>query len=577
MSITFFKLKPSKVEPKKGYWDNQDIADFYRAVDLLKQAGLNTEVDSGVTDEGDPWFVFIKTDTAEVIAPFAQIDGLFVAVSSLNHEVYKGSDIRSIVNQMLERHPILLPQSKNSGRLMLHPTAALSAFLAAAFVLTLDGVKASSLTDVLVGVASEGGGLNIDNEAPPTPYGQRYETLKGMFSELNLASYNVAVLGAALILRELSHNELDLNPQSVEEYVSMALSSEEKGKGEGEDLNFNINLEHNRSSSESSHLAYSIKSKNSNLNNKEGDNGHSEDKFDGGENNYGIITKSVLQESASENIASVSEEYEVLWTNGDKVLKNNYQPIHQITINNAGEQFDTTRKPEFDLGDSSFGSNLVIEQFDATRELEFVVEDDPFDSNLAVVMENLQESFQLIPSSLRSEAFLGSDGLGMTFNSAGELRLISLDSVGQKSLKGEADRDHFFPTEQVKPMISAAGLPENTDVSNASLENEANGASQVEPIVYSKPIVGHSLNKINHTLLLTDAIDVVFYKGGDAEISKFELGTDLLWFFLSEEELKTVNNSVNHNGDLVLDFGDTGTLTFLGMVSDTFVDDIAYV
>jgi hypothetical protein len=534
---------------------------------------LNTEVDSGLTDEGDPWFVFIKPETGEVVAHFAQIDGHFIAVSSLNQEVYKGTNIRRIVDQMLERHPLLLPQSKNSGRLLLHPTAALAAFLAAAFILTIDGVKASNLTDVLVGVTSEGGNLNIDSEAPSIPYGQRYETLKGMFSELNLANYNVAVLGAALILRELSHNELDLNSHSVEEDVSVALSSEQKEKIEGENLNFNFNLEQNRSFSENSHAAYSIKSKNSNLDDKEGDKGHSEDKFDGGENNHGIATKVVLPETASDNVASVSEQYEVLWTNGNTVLKNNYQPIQQITINNAGEEFDATRELEFDPGEGASGSNLVVEQ---SRELDFVVQDDPFDSNVALVMENLQESFQIVPSSLRSEALLRPDGLGITFNSAGELRLISLDPVGQKSLKGEPDRDNFLFTEQLKPMVSHAELPENSGVSHASLENEANGASQVEQIVYSKPIVGHSLNEINHTLLLTDAIDVVFYQGGDAEISEFELGTDLLWFFLSEEELKTVNNSVSQNGDLVLDFGDTGTLTFLGMVSDSLVDGIAY-
>jgi hypothetical protein len=107
------------------------------------------------------------------------------------------------------------------------------------------------------------------------------------------------------------------------------------------------------------------------------------------------------------------------------------------------------------------------------------------------------------------------------------------------------------------------------------LGNEDVGTAQVEQVVYSKPILGHSLNEIDHSLLLTDAIDVVFYEGGDAEISGFELGTDLLWFFLSAEELQTANNSVNRNGDLVLDFGDTGTLTFLGMVSDMAIDSIA--
>jgi hypothetical protein len=75
-------------------------------------------------------------------------------------------------------------------------------------------------------------------------------------------------------------------------------------------------------------------------------------------------------------------------------------------------------------------------------------------------------------------------------------------------------------------------------------------------------------------LYLTDALDVVFYDGGDATISKFELGKDLLWFFLSPEELAAAKNSVNHKGDLVLDFGEEGTLTFLNVVAEPSVDFI---
>ena len=33
---------------------------------------------------------------------------------------------------------------------------------------------------------------------------------------------------------------------------------------------------------------------------------------------------------------------------------------------------------------------------------------------------------------------------------------------------------------------------------------------------------------------MTDAIDVVFYQGGDVEVRDFKLGEDLLWFFLSQ-------------------------------------------
>ena len=88
MSLMFFNPRNDRGHSKKKRWSNQDIADFYRAVDILKQAGLNTDVDSGVTDEGDPWFVFLRPENGDVIAHFAQIDGSFIAVSSLNQEIY---------------------------------------------------------------------------------------------------------------------------------------------------------------------------------------------------------------------------------------------------------------------------------------------------------------------------------------------------------------------------------------------------------------------------------------------------------------------------------------------------------
>ena len=82
------------------------------------------------------------------------------------------------------------------------------------------------------------------------------------------------------------------------------------------------------------------------------------------------------------------------------------------------------------------------------------------------------------------------------------------------------------------------------------------------------PIIGHDLKTINKPLRLDEAVDVVFYQGGDAVISGFELGTDLLWFFISKEELLSAESTINTSGDLVLDFGVTGTLTFLAVVPD---------
>ena len=66
---------------------------------------------------------------------------------------------------------------------------------------------------------------------------------------------------------------------------------------------------------------------------------------------------------------------------------------------------------------------------------------------------------------------------------------------------------------------------------------------------------------------------MVFYQGGNVEITGFELGVDLLWFFFSEDELRTGQNSVNLEGDVVLDFGEKGSLVFVGLVPST-QDDI---
>ena len=105
MSIALFKIEKRTTEKERRSWNNQEIADFFRAVDILKRAGLDVEIDSGSTDEGDPWFVFLRATDGEVLAHFAQINGEFIAVSSMNHEVYKGSNIRQIVDRMLDSHP----------------------------------------------------------------------------------------------------------------------------------------------------------------------------------------------------------------------------------------------------------------------------------------------------------------------------------------------------------------------------------------------------------------------------------------------------------------------------------------
>jgi hypothetical protein len=67
--------------------------------------------------------------------------------------------------------------------------------------------------------------------------------------------------------------------------------------------------------------------------------------------------------------------------------------------------------------------------------------------------------------------------------------------------------------------------------------------------------------------VLSDAIDVVFYSGGHKHVENFELGKDLLWFFLPSKKMAEVNSQVLNSYDMMLSFGDSGTLTLLDVIN----------
>ena len=116
-------------------WTNDELAELYRVVDLLGRAGLSVVADMGMSDEGDPWFVFCRADNGEVIAHFARIDGHFIAASIAVDETYRGANFRQIVDRMVSSQPLVVPASgsvSGGSTLLLHPAVLLTAFVATA-------------------------------------------------------------------------------------------------------------------------------------------------------------------------------------------------------------------------------------------------------------------------------------------------------------------------------------------------------------------------------------------------------------------------------------------------------------
>lgn len=131
---------PDQERTKIRDWGNQEMADLFRVKRLLDAAGIPNEIDRGLTDEGDPWFVFCGMD-GEVFIHLCRIDGLYVLDSPNIETPLRGVDFNALIADFtnrpvprkeadaegtLERRIIRL---ERGGKVRLHPSALLAALI----------------------------------------------------------------------------------------------------------------------------------------------------------------------------------------------------------------------------------------------------------------------------------------------------------------------------------------------------------------------------------------------------------------------------------------------------------------
>jgi hypothetical protein len=116
-------------------WSQQELAEFYRVESALIRAGLSIETDRGLSDEGDPWFVFLRAEDGEVVVHFARVDGEYLIAGPAYEKVARGYDFNALVRAMIARHPLVQPNERG-GNILLHPAAILVAIVGTAFFKT---------------------------------------------------------------------------------------------------------------------------------------------------------------------------------------------------------------------------------------------------------------------------------------------------------------------------------------------------------------------------------------------------------------------------------------------------------
>jgi hypothetical protein len=121
--------------PARGDWTQQELAEFYRVETILMQSGISLDTDRGVSDEGDPWFVFCRPETGDVIIHFARHGSEYIAAGGGIDRVLRGRSFRDIVDAFVAEQPLVMRRPAGDPKVFLHPAALLSAFVATAFFL----------------------------------------------------------------------------------------------------------------------------------------------------------------------------------------------------------------------------------------------------------------------------------------------------------------------------------------------------------------------------------------------------------------------------------------------------------
>ena len=126
-------------DPKRD-WGNQELADLFRVKQLLSGANVPVETMRGITDEGDPWFIFCHLN-GDVFIHMARIDGAYVLDSPNVCRPLRGHDFNALIADYTN-HALPAMQTGDEGdsehrvirfergsKVRLHPSAMLAALI----------------------------------------------------------------------------------------------------------------------------------------------------------------------------------------------------------------------------------------------------------------------------------------------------------------------------------------------------------------------------------------------------------------------------------------------------------------
>ena len=129
----------------QGHWSNQELASLYRAQHMLSLTGLVIETDRGISDEGDPWFVFLDR-SGEVFAHISRIDGTYLLDSLAQTRTFRAARLEELVAVFAREqsrpeagNETVVPLAGRPGTVLrLHPGSLLAGMIWSIYLLSRD-------------------------------------------------------------------------------------------------------------------------------------------------------------------------------------------------------------------------------------------------------------------------------------------------------------------------------------------------------------------------------------------------------------------------------------------------------
>jgi hypothetical protein len=83
-------------------WGEERLRELCRLRAVLERAGIKSELELGLSDEGDPWCVFYRPRVDRVLAHFALIDGEYIGDWPGLRRVVRSNQLGDVIEQFLQ-------------------------------------------------------------------------------------------------------------------------------------------------------------------------------------------------------------------------------------------------------------------------------------------------------------------------------------------------------------------------------------------------------------------------------------------------------------------------------------------